>query len=78
MLPIMRPPTLSLCDYPGNELYQSLKKLFNDFFNFCSRYYVAEGVRIYSQQSWKMIVGSEGKHMVEKYITETVSREYCA
>ena len=37
------------------------------------RYYVAEGVRIYSQQSWKMIVGTEGKHMVEKYITETVS-----
>lgn len=37
------------------------------------RYYVAEGVRIYSQQSWKMIFGTEGKHMVEKYITETVS-----
>lgn len=40
------------------------------------RYYVAEGVRIYSQQSWKMIVGTEGKHLVEKYITETVSTEY--
>ncbi|RMX42240.1 hypothetical protein pdam_00011613 [Pocillopora damicornis] len=37
-----------------------------------NRYYVAEGVRIYSQQSWKMIVGTEGKHLVEKYITETV------
>ncbi|XP_022785332.1 uncharacterized protein LOC111325729 [Stylophora pistillata] len=37
-----------------------------------NRYYVAEGVRIYSQQSWKIIVGTEGKHMVEKYITETV------
>ena len=37
------------------------------------RYYVAEGVRIYSQDSWKMIVGQEGKHIVEKYIKETVS-----
>jgi len=37
-----------------------------------NRYYVAEGVRIYSQQSWKTLVGTEGKHMVEKYITETV------
>ena len=36
---------------------------------------MAEGVRIYSQQSWKMIVGTEGKHMVEKYITETVSKK---
>jgi len=36
---------------------------------------VAEGVRIYSQQSWKMVIGTEGKHMVEKYITETVSKE---
>ena len=37
---------------------------------------MAEGVRIYSQQSWKTIVGTEGKLMVEKYITETVSKEY--
>lgn len=37
-----------------------------------NRYYVAEGVRIYSQKSWEIIVGTEGKHMVEKYITETV------
>ena len=36
---------------------------------------MAEGVRIYSQQSWKSIVGTEGKHMVEKYITETVSTD---
>ena len=37
------------------------------------RYYVAEGVRIYCQQSWKMVVGTEGKQLVEKYITEIVS-----
>ena len=36
---------------------------------------MAEGVRIYSQQSWKLIVGTEGKHLVEKYITETVSKK---
>ena len=40
-----------------------------------NRYYVAEGVRIYSQDSWRMIVGMEGKHIVEKYIKETVSCE---
>ncbi|CAH3155687.1 unnamed protein product [Porites evermanni] len=37
-----------------------------------NRYYVAEGVRIYCQQSWKMVVGTEGKQLVEKYITEIV------
>ena len=37
------------------------------------RYYVAEGVRIYCQQSWKMVVGTEGKQLVEKHITEIVS-----
>ncbi|KAK3733797.1 hypothetical protein QZH41_015115, partial [Actinostola sp. cb2023] len=37
-----------------------------------NRYYVAEGVRIYSQKTWKMVMGMEGKHLVEKYIKETV------
>lgn len=37
-----------------------------------NRYYVAEGVRIYSQQSWKMTVGTEGKHLVEKYCRQIV------
>ncbi|XP_068751859.1 uncharacterized protein [Montipora capricornis] len=37
-----------------------------------NRYYVAEGVRIYSQQSWKMAVGTEGKLLVEKYIMQIV------
>ncbi|XP_031559428.1 uncharacterized protein LOC116295668 [Actinia tenebrosa] len=37
-----------------------------------NRYYVAEGVRIYSQQTWKMVMGTEGKQLVEKYIKETV------
>jgi len=39
---------------------------------FVPRYYVAEGVRIYSQQSWKMTVGTEGKHLVEKYCRQIV------
>ena len=32
------------------------------------RYYVAEGVRIYSQETWRQVTGTEGKHLVEKYI----------
>lgn len=76
-MPTIKPLIPKLCDNARNELYWSLKQLFliNDI---CWRYYVAEGVRIYSQQSWKMVVGTEGKHMVEKYITETVSAEFFA
>ena len=37
------------------------------------RYYVAAGVRIYSQDSWKMLFGEEGRHKVERYIKETVN-----
>jgi hypothetical protein len=40
------------------------------------RYYVAEGVRIYSQKSWKMVMGMDGKQLVEKYIKETVRTLY--
>ena len=36
------------------------------------RYYVAAGVRIYSQENWKIITGNEGKRLVEKFIKETV------
>lgn len=39
---------------------------------FC-RYYVAEGVRIYSQDTWRMVTGGEGKHLVEKFIEHVVS-----
>ncbi|XP_061173141.1 uncharacterized protein LOC133182346 [Saccostrea echinata] len=37
-----------------------------------NRYYVAEGVRIYSQDTWRMVTGGEGKHLVEKYIDHVV------
>eukprot|EP00039_Didymoeca_costata_P003973 m.70800 g.70800 ORF g.70800 m.70800 type:complete len:669 (+) comp12166_c0_seq1:27-2033(+) len=33
-----------------------------------NRYYVAEGVRLYSQQTWMEIVGSDGKQLVEQNI----------
>jgi hypothetical protein len=36
-------------------------------------YYVAEGVRLFSQASWKMVVGDQGKTLVEQYIAETVT-----
>eukprot|EP00003_Mantamonas_plastica_P006393 TRINITY_DN1519_c1_g2_i1.p1 TRINITY_DN1519_c1_g2~~TRINITY_DN1519_c1_g2_i1.p1 ORF type:complete len:707 (+),score=256.45 TRINITY_DN1519_c1_g2_i1:1841-3961(+) len=38
-----------------------------------NRYYVAEGVRVYSQDSWKRIVGMEGRNLIAQYIDETVA-----
>lgn len=38
-----------------------------------NRYYVAEGVRIYSQETWRQITAGEGRHLVEKYIDEVVA-----
>ncbi|XP_048737561.2 uncharacterized protein LOC125652410 [Ostrea edulis] len=38
-----------------------------------NRYYVAEGVRIYSQDTWRMVTDGDGKHLVEKYIDYVVS-----
>ncbi|XP_076055845.1 uncharacterized protein LOC143033974 isoform X2 [Oratosquilla oratoria] len=38
-----------------------------------NRYYVAEGVRIYSQDTWRQVTGTEGKVLVEKYIDSVVS-----
>lgn len=37
-----------------------------------NRYYVAEGVRLYSQQSWKIIAGDSGKALVEANIGNVV------
>ena len=37
------------------------------------RYYVAEGVRIYSQETWRNVTGNDGKRLVETYIDEVVS-----
>ena len=39
-----------------------------------ARYYVAAGVRIYSQENWKIIAGNNGKRLVETFIKETVIR----
>ena len=38
-----------------------------------NRYYIAEGVRIYSQQTWVLISGDKGKEIVEKYISDVVA-----
>ncbi|XP_040569978.1 uncharacterized protein [Lepeophtheirus salmonis] len=38
-----------------------------------NRYYLAEGVRIYSQETWTMVVGQRGKQLVEKYISEIIN-----
>ncbi|XP_067011656.1 uncharacterized protein [Anabrus simplex] len=37
-----------------------------------NRYYVAEGVRIYSQETWRQVTGVRGKDLVEKYVSYTV------
>ncbi|XP_071164390.1 uncharacterized protein [Mytilus edulis] len=38
-----------------------------------NRYYVAEGVRIYSQETWRQTTEGEGRHLVEKYIDDVVN-----
>ena len=35
-----------------------------------NRYYVAEGVKIYSNETWRMVHGTNGKKMVCKYVKE--------
>eukprot|EP00466_Bigelowiella_natans_P003045 jgi/Bigna1/70759/fgenesh1_pg.13_\ len=37
-----------------------------------NRYYVAQGVRIYSQESWKLAMGTRGPDLVAKYISNVV------
>lgn len=37
-----------------------------------NRYYVAEGVRNYSQETWRQVTGADGKILVEKFVNETV------
>jgi hypothetical protein len=38
-------------------------------------YYVAAGVRIYSQDSWKQLFGDDGRKKVEAYIQQTVGQK---
>ena len=40
-----------------------------------NRYYVAEGVRVYSIDTWRQVFGEEGKEVVCKYADE-VSKFY--
>ena len=37
------------------------------------RYYVAEGVRIYNQDTWRQVTDGHGGSIVELYIKEIVS-----
>jgi len=34
------------------------------------RYYVAEGVRLYSQETWRQVMGTTGRAKVAKYIDQ--------
>ena len=38
------------------------------------RYYTAEGVRIYSQETWNGVTGGKGKQLVEQHIADVVQR----
>ncbi|XP_075223588.1 uncharacterized protein LOC142325568 [Lycorma delicatula] len=38
-----------------------------------NRYYIAEGVRIYSQETWRQVTGERGKELVQKYIEAFVN-----
>lgn len=38
-----------------------------------NRYYLAEGVRLFNQETWKQVVGEQGKELVGKYLSEIVS-----
>lgn len=37
-----------------------------------NRYYVAEGVKLYSQETWKLLVGDQGRDLVAKFAPEFV------
>ena len=37
------------------------------------RYYVADGVRIYTQETWKKLSEGKGRDMVENYIDQVVN-----
>ena len=39
-----------------------------------NRYYVAEGVRLYSQETWRQITQGQGVKLVERYIENVVNR----
>eukprot|EP01094_Clydonella_sp_ATCC50884_P017104 TRINITY_DN2918_c0_g1_i1.p1 TRINITY_DN2918_c0_g1~~TRINITY_DN2918_c0_g1_i1.p1 ORF type:complete len:832 (-),score=205.17 TRINITY_DN2918_c0_g1_i1:39-2534(-) len=41
-----------------------------------NRYYVAEGVKLYSHESWRLVTGTNGKALLEECIDETV-KYYC-
>ncbi len=40
--------------------------------SYLTRYYVAEGVRIYNQDTWRLMTGGDGKQLVEMYIKDVV------
>lgn len=39
-----------------------------------NRYYAADGVRIYSQETWRQVTGTAGKELVEQFIGKLVFR----
>lgn len=65
-----------LCRQNSCLLLKNIKKL-DCRLCFCScRYYVAEGVKIFSQETWRQITQGEGKHLVERYMAQVVCMNY--
>jgi len=53
-LPLVLPPCLPCSDDPCRSTF------------FDGRYYVAEGVRLYSQETWRLVMGEGGREAVAK------------
>uniref|UniRef100_A0A1X7T4L7 Tubulin-specific chaperone D C-terminal domain-containing protein n=1 Tax=Amphimedon queenslandica TaxID=400682 RepID=A0A1X7T4L7_AMPQE len=43
------------------------------FYLMPTRYYIAEGVRLYSQETWRQVTMGKGTQLVENYIDKVVS-----
>ena len=43
------------------------------YFSLPLRYYVAEGVRLYSQETWRVVTQTRGVQLVEQHIHKMVS-----
>ncbi len=43
-----------------------------------NRYYVAEGVRLYAQESWARVMGTSGRQRVAEHVDQVPLRGYSA
>jgi hypothetical protein len=41
----------------------------------CCRYYVADGVRMYSQETWQLVMGDQGRQQVAAHISQVIGQD---